>query len=240
MTMEEMIDAKPVLQTVALSKQYDMGRAVVEAVKNVDITVRGGEFVTLMGPSGCGKSTLLYLLGGMVGPTGGEVRIDGEDITRLTDSMRTLVRRDKIGFVFQRFNLFPTLSALDNVKLAQAIQRWRNKSGRGDPHRAQQLLERVGLGDKIDNKPYEMSTGEQQRVAIARALVNRPHILLADEPTGNLDSSNSEIVMEVFTSLNSEFGQTMMVITHNPEIAQIAHRTIHMRDGMIVDEAHDQ
>ena len=232
-----MIDAKPVLQTIALRKQYDMGKAKVEAVAGIDIMVREGEFIALMGPSGCGKSTLLYMLGGMVGPTSGEVRIDGEDITKLSDSERTLIRRDKIGFVFQRFNLFPTLSALGNVKLAQEIQRWRNKKGRGDPDRAQRLLERVGLADKVDNKPYEMSTGEQQRVAIARALVNRPHILLADEPTGNLDTDNSAKVMGVFTSLNAEFGQTMMVITHNPEVAALAHRTIQMRDGLIVDEA---
>ncbi len=232
-----MIDAKPVLQTIALRKQYDMGKAKVEAVAGIDIMVREGEFVALMGPSGCGKSTLLYMLGGMVGPTSGEVRIDGEDITKLTDSERTLIRRDKIGFVFQRFNLFPTLSALDNVKLAQEIQRWRNKKGRGDPERASRLLERVGLADKVDHKPYEMSTGEQQRVAIARALVNRPHILLADEPTGNLDTNNSARVMAVFTSLNAEFGQTMMVITHNPEVAELAHRKIQMRDGMIVNDA---
>jgi len=233
-----MSDAKIVLQTVALRKEYDLGKAKVEAVKGIDMAVREGEFVALMGPSGCGKSTLLYMLGGMVQATTGEVRIDGQDITALSDSDRTLIRRDKIGFVFQRFNLFPTLSALDNVKLAQEIQRWRNKSGRGDPDRACRLLERVGLKSKVGNRPYEMSTGEQQRVAIARALVNRPHILLADEPTGNLDTKNSEMVMEVFTSLNKEFGQTMMVITHNPEVAGLAHRTIHMRDGLLADEAH--
>jgi len=230
-----MSDAKIVMETVALRKTYDLGKAKVEVVKGIDMAVREGEFVALMGPSGCGKSTLLYMLGGMVGASDGEVRIDGQDITMLSDSQRTSIRRDKIGFVFQRFNLFPTLSALDNVKLAQEIQRWRNKTGRGDPHRAGRLLERVGLKDKIDNRPYEMSTGEQQRVAIARALVNRPHILLADEPTGNLDSKNSEMVMEVFTSLNKEFDQTMMVITHNPEVANLAHRTIHMRDGLLVD-----
>ncbi|MGD8330808.1 MAG: ABC transporter ATP-binding protein [Acidobacteriota bacterium] len=232
-----MSERKAVLQTIALRKEYDLGKAKVEAVRTIDIRVDDGEFVALMGPSGCGKSTLLYMLGGMVAPSSGEVRIDGEDITKLTDAERTLIRRDKIGFVFQRFNLFPTLSALDNVKLAQEIQRWRNKQGRGDPERAQLLLERVGLADKLGNKPYEMSTGEQQRVAIARALVNRPHILLADEPTGNLDTKNSDMVMEVFTSLNEEFDQTMMVITHNPEIAARAHRTIHMRDGVIVDSA---
>jgi len=197
---------------------------------NLTLEIGAQGITAIMGPNGAGKSLILRLLAGLLMPEQGSVRFN--TLSR--------VPRDQIGFVFQRFNLFPTLSALDNVKLAQAIQRWRNKSGRGDPHRAQQLLERVGLEDKIDNKPYEMSTGEQQRVAIARALVNRPHILLADEPTGNLDTSNSEIVMEVFTSLNSEFGQTMMVITHNPEVAQIAHRTIHMRDGMIVDEVDDQ
>ena len=226
-----------VLKTVALRKEYDLGKAKVEAVKGIDMDVREGEFVALMGPSGCGKSTLLYMLGGMVSPTSGQVLIDSQDLTKMSDSERTLVRRDKIGFVFQRFNLFPTLSALDNVKLAQEIQRWRNKIGRGDPDRAQRLLERVGLADKIGNRPFEMSTGEQQRVAIARALVNRPEILLADEPTGNLDTKNSEMVLEVFRSLNQEFGQTMMVITHNPEVAEQAHRTIHMRDGLIVDGA---
>ena len=226
-----------VLKTVALRKSYDLGKVKVEAVKGIDFEVGEGEFVALMGPSGCGKSTLLYMLGGMVGPSSGQVLIDGDDLTTMSDSERTLVRRDKIGFVFQRFNLFPTLSALDNVKLAQEIQRWRNKIGRGDPDRAQRLLERVGLAEKIDNRPYELSTGEQQRVAIARALVNRPEILLADEPTGNLDTENSTMVLEVFRSLNKEFGQTMMVITHNPEVAEQADRTIQMRDGLIVDGA---
>ena len=232
-----MSDNDVVLQTVALRKAYDLGKSKIEAVKLVDIEVTRGEFVALMGPSGCGKSTLLYMLGGMVMPTSGAVLVDGDDITKMSDSERTLIRRDRIGFVFQRFNLFPTLSALDNVKLAQEIQQWRKKTGRGDPKRAQLLLERVGLGNRIHQKPNAMSTGEQQRTAIARALVNRPEFLLADEPTGNLDTKNSEKVLNVFTSLNEEFGQTMMVITHNPEVAERAHRTIHMRDGLIVDGA---
>ncbi len=232
-----MSDNGVVLQTIALRKSYDLGKSQIEAVKDIDIEITRGEFVALMGPSGCGKSTLLYMLGGMVMPTSGAVLIDGDDITKMSDSQRTLIRRDKIGFVFQRFNLFPTLSALDNVKLAQEIQQWRNKTGRGDPKRAQRLLERVGLGERIDQKPNAMSTGEQQRTAIARALVNRPEFLLADEPTGNLDTKNSEKVLDVFKSLNEEFGQTMMVITHNPEVAERAHRTIHMRDGLIVDGA---
>ncbi len=226
-----------VLQTVALRKSYDLGKSQIEAVKGVDIEITRGEFVALMGPSGCGKSTLLYMLGGMVMPTSGAVLIDGDDITKMSDRERTLIRRDKIGFVFQRFNLFSTLSALDNVKLAQEIQQWRNSSGRGDPNRARLLLERVGLGDRIQHKPNAMSTGEQQRTAIARALVNRPEFLLADEPTGNLDTKNSGKVLDVFTALNEEFGQTVMVITHNPEVAERAHRTIHMRDGLIVDGA---
>jgi putative ABC transport system ATP-binding protein len=231
-----MSDAPAVLQTVALRKEYDLGKVKVEAVKGIDIDVRQGEFVALMGPSGCGKSTLLYMLGGMVAPSSGQVFIDGKDLTEMSDAQRTVVRRDKIGFVFQRFNLFPTLSALDNVKLAQEIQRWRNPIGRGDPDRAQRLLERVGLARKIGRRPYELSTGEQQRVAIARALVNRPEILLADEPTGNLDTKNSEHVLGVFTSLNAEFGQTMMVITHNPAVAERAHRTIRMLDGSVIDD----
>ena len=236
--MKSSPESRPViLRTVALCKEYDLGKVKVEAVKGIDIEVDRGEFIAIMGPSGCGKSTLLYMLGGMVTPSSGGVFVDGADITKLTDHERTMIRRDKIGFVFQRFNLFPTLDALGNVRLAQEIQRWRNKHGRVDPKRARVLLERVGLGDKVSHKPYEMSTGEQQRVAIARALVNRPEILLADEPTGNLDTKNSEIVLEVFNSLNQEFGQTMMVITHNPEVADHAHRTIHMRDGIVVDGA---
>ena len=236
--MESSPETSPnTLQTVGLRKEYDLGKIKVEAVKGIDIKIKRGEFVALMGPSGCGKSTLLYMLGGMVQPSSGGVLIDGTDITKLTDHERTMIRRDKIGFVFQRFNLFPTLDALGNVKLAQEIQRWRNKQGRGDPNRALLLLERVGLADTIEHKPNEMSTGEQQRVAIARALVNRPEILLADEPTGNLDTKNSAIVLDVFQSLNEEFGQTMMVITHNPEVAGQAHRTIHMRDGLVVDGA---
>ena len=191
-----------------------------------------------MGPSGCGKSTLLYMLGGMVMPTSGAVLIDGDDITKMSRQRAHIDSPRPHRFSCSSASIcFPTLSALDNVKLAQEIQQWRNKTGRGDPSRAQLLLERVGLGDRIEQKPNAMSTGEQQRTAIARALVNRPEFLLADEPTGNLDTKNSEKVLDVFTSLNEEFGQTMMVITHNPEVAERAHRTIHMRDGLIVDGA---
>ncbi|MFQ5744094.1 MAG: ABC transporter ATP-binding protein [Acidobacteriota bacterium] len=223
----------PVLmQTEELGKAYSLGKTIVPAVSDVDLVIHRGEFVAVMGPSGCGKSTLLYLIGGLATPTGGRVIIDGTDITQLSDGARTAMRRDKIGFVFQRFNLFPTLTALGNVCLAQEIQGWQN--GHGDMEQALKLLAWVGLEGKADRRPTELSIGEQQRVAIARALVNRPEILLADEPTGNLDSENARQVLRVFEALNAEHQQTIMMITHNPEVAARAHRKILMRDGRIV------
>ena len=226
--------APAIVRAEGLYKSYDIGKLEVHAVIGVDIEVQRGEFIAIMGPSGCGKSTLLYLIGGLATPTAGRVIVDGKDITRLSDGARTAMRRDKIGFVFQRFNLFPTLTAVENVQLAQKIGSWRN--GPVDRERAMKLLGWVGLEEEeAKRRPTEMSIGEQQRVAIARALVNRSELLLADEPTGNLDTGNSNKVLAVFKELNAEHGQTILMITHNPDVADCADRIIHMRDGRIVD-----
>lgn len=221
-----------ILRTIGVEKVYDLGKTKVPAVRGIDLEVAEGEFVAIMGPSGCGKSTLLYLLGGMATPTRGRVYVGDTDLTRLSDADRTALRRDNIGYVFQRFNLFPTLTALGNVRLAQEIAGTHNGAKADD--RAMMLLEWVGLGDKGDRKPNELSIGEQQRVAVARALVNRPKILLADEPTGNLDTRNAEQVMTVFESLNKDHEQTILMITHNPTVAGHADRIVQMEDGQVV------
>lgn len=192
--------------------------------------VSPGEFVAIMGPSGCGKSTLLHLLGGLLSPTSGKIVIDGEDLSQVTDAQRTDIRRRKIGFVFQRFNLFPTLTADGNLKLAEKIHLG---NGHGDPEKRREVLRVLKLEDKMHHKPLELSGGEQQRVALARAIINGPAIILADEPTGNLDTENSRIVLDMFRDLNTEFGQTIIMITHNPEAAAACSRTIQMRDGQI-------
>lgn len=225
---------KPVLETIDLRMIYRVGKVDVPALRGVDIQIESGEYVAIMGPSGCGKSTLLHVIGGMLKPTSGKVIIDGEDITRMTDAERTDMRRRKIGFVFQRFNLFPTLSAEGNLKLAERIYS-KNDS---DPARRREVLRLLKLEDKMHHKPLEMSGGEQQRVAIARAIVNRPAILLADEPTGNLDTENSQIVLDMLHDLHTEFQQTIVMITHNPEAAARADHIIEMRDGHVV--AHNQ
>lgn len=225
---------KPVLETIDLKMIYRIGKVEVNALRGVDVKINAGEYVAIMGPSGCGKSTLLHVIGGMLKPTSGKVIIDDEDITGMTDAERTDMRRRKIGFVFQRFNLFPTLSAEGNLKLAERIY---SKNG-ADPARRREILKLLKLEDKMLHKPLEMSGGEQQRVAIARAIVNRPAILLADEPTGNLDTENSQIVLDMLNGLHTEFRQTIVMITHNPEAAARADRIIEMRDGLVV--THDQ
>ena len=210
---------------------YHVGAQDVHALSGVDIEVRAGEFVAIMGPSGCGKSTLLNLLGGLARPTAGRVIVDGTEISVAGDGERTRVRREKIGFVFQRFNLLPTLTVRGNLEIARQIQ------GQPAPsrERLQELLEMVGLPHKEQMKPLDLSAGEQQRIAIARALVNSPAILLADEPTGNLDSVNSALILGLFKDLNQRQGQTILMITHNPEAAAVATRTIQMRDGRVVE-----
>lgn len=201
------------------------------ALRGVSLSIEEGEFVAIMGPSGCGKSTLLHLLGGLLSPTSGKIIIDGEDLSKVSDAQRTDIRRRKIGFVFQRFNLFPTLTADGNLKLAEKI----HTGNGGDPERRREVLRLLKLEDKMHHKPLELSGGEQQRVALARAVVNKPAIILADEPTGNLDTENSEIVLEMFSELNEKFNQTIIMITHNPEAAAVCSRIIRMRDGHIVE-----
>jgi putative ABC transport system ATP-binding protein len=221
----------PILQTVDLKKSYRVGKLDVPALKGVSLQAQPGEFVAIMGPSGCGKSTLLHLLGGLLSPTSGSIVIDGEDLAKVSDSRRTDIRRRKIGFVFQRFNLFPTLSAEGNLRLAEKIHTG-NHSKNSD--RRREVLRLLKLEDKMHHKPVELSGGEQQRVALARAVVNAPAIILADEPTGNLDTENSQIVLDMFQELNRKFNQTIIMITHNPEAAAACARTIQMRDGQVV------
>ena len=225
---------KAVLETIDLKMVYHVGKVEVAALRGVNVRIREGEYVAIMGPSGCGKSTFLHIVGGMLQPTSGRVIIDGEDITRMSDAARTDVRRRKIGFVFQRFNLFPTLSAEGNLKLAERIHD-KDGNGQGDAGRRREVLRLLRLEDKMHHKPLELSGGEQQRVALARAIVTRPAILLADEPTGNLDTENSQVVLDMLRGLNKEFGQSIVMITHNPEAAKLADRIISMRDGHVVD-----
>jgi putative ABC transport system ATP-binding protein len=222
----------PILLTENLAMTYRVGRVDVPALRGVDLRVAPGEFVSVMGPSGCGKSTLLHILGGLLKPTSGRVVVDGEDLGAVSDAERTDIRRRKIGFVFQRFNLFPTLTAEGNLRLAEQI----HGNSRGDESRRREVLRLLRLEGKMRHKPLELSGGEQQRVALARAIINRPAIILADEPTGNLDTENSAVVLDMLGRLNGEFGQTIVMITHNPEAAAIAGRTVEMRDGMIVRE----
>ena len=220
----------PIISTNDLKKIYRVGKVEVPALRGVDLLVEEGEFVAVVGPSGCGKSTLLHILGGLTYPTTGKVLVDGNDFSHMTDADRTRFRRHKIGFVFQRFNLLPTLTARQNVTIAQHIQ------GNGfNPHRFESVVELLGIRDKLNHKPYALSGGEQQRVAIARAIVCEPKILLTDEPTGNLDTENSQVVLNMMRALNRSFRQTILMITHNPEAAAIADRIVRMRDGKIVD-----
>lgn len=223
---------KTILQTIDLKMTYQIGKVAVPALRGVNLEVGEGEFVAIMGPSGCGKSTMLHVLGGMLKPTSGRVVIDGEEITNMSDAARTEVRRRKIGFVFQRFNLFPTLSAEGNIRLAEQIRS--NGHRKEDPNRRQEILRLLKLDGRLNHKPIELSGGEQQRVAIARALISYPAIVLADEPTGNLDSENSKIVLNMLQLLNKQFGQTIVMITHDPDAAGYAQRTVCMRDGQIV------
>ena len=202
------------------------------ALRGVDIQILPGEFVSIMGPSGCGKSTMLHVIGGLAQATRGKVLLDGNDLTTMTDAARTMLRRHKVGFVFQRFNLLPTLDAYHNIVLAQHI-----RADGFDPHRFDVVADLLGITSRLKHKPSEMSGGEQQRVAIARAIVCEPKIVLADEPTGNLDTKSSEAVLNLLASLNKDLGQTIVMITHNPEAAAYGHRVLHMRDGLVVDGA---
>jgi len=223
------------IEISSLSKTYRVGKVDVPALQGVSLSIKKGEFVSIVGPSGSGKSTLFYLLGGLTHADDGSVVIDGQDLARLSDAERTRLRQHKIGFVFQKFNLLPTLSARANIQLAQEI------SGGNAPDAGYfaRICDLLGLSKRLDHRPSELSGGEQQRVALARALINRPAVILADEPTGNLDSRNSDIVLNMLRKSNQEFGQTILMITHNPEAARIGDRIVHMRDGQIVKPEDD-
>ena len=221
------------IETADLTMVYRSGKVEVAALRGVDLTVARGEFVAIMGPSGCGKTTLLHLLGGLLQPTGGKILIDGVDIGALSDAERTTMRRKKIGLVFQRFNLLPTLSARGNIELARRIHR----NGHVGTASIEALVDMLGIREKMPLRPAELSGGEQQRVAIARALINEPAILLADEPTGSLDSRNSRIVLGVLQKLNETLGQTVVMITHDAEAAATAARVVEMRDGQVLHRA---
>ena len=218
-----------------LRKTYHIGKIEVEALRGISFSVKRGEFVSVVGPSGSGKSTLFYLLGGLTRPDGGSVVLDGDDLAKLSDAERTRMRKHKIGFVFQKFNLLPTLDARSNIMMALEI----SGNGDKDPAYFSRITEMLGLSKRLPHRPSELSGGEQQRVALARALINKPTVVLADEPTGNLDSKNSDIVLGMLRKSNQELGQTVLMITHNPEAARYGDRIIHMRDGQIVKPEED-
>jgi putative ABC transport system ATP-binding protein len=219
-----------IIETQQLQKIYRVGKVDVPALRGVDLRVQTGEFLSIIGPSGSGKSTLFHIIGGLTPPSGGKVYVDGRDLTRMSDADRTNLRKRTVGFVFQKFNLLPNLTARHNIALARFIAGMDQKP---DPT-FEEVLRVLGIAHRLDHKPTALSGGEQQRVAIARAIVNHPAILLADEPTGNLDSENSRAVLEILRDLNRRFGQTILMITHNPEAAAYGHRIIQMRDGKIL------
>jgi putative ABC transport system ATP-binding protein len=223
------------IEAIELRKTYRVGKIDVPALRGISFTVQKGEFVSVVGPSGSGKSTLFYLLGGLTQADSGRVIIDGDDFAKLSDAARTRMRKKKIGFVFQKFNLLPTLDAQTNIDVAVDI------AGNGGYDKAyfQKIIGLLGLEKRLIHRPSELSGGEQQRVALARALINKPAIVLADEPTGNLDTKNSEAVLRMLRYSQQELGQTVLMITHNPEAASYGDRIIHMRDGEIVAPEQD-
>jgi len=220
----------PIIQISGLRKIYRVGRVEVEALRGVDLDVVRGEFVAIVGPSGSGKSTLFHIVGGLTPATSGIVRIGGQEVGAMSDAQRTRLRKTTVSFVFQKFNLLPNLTAGDNIALARFLA---GRNHGADPQ-FQDALKLLGIADRLRHKPSELSGGEQQRVAIARAVVNHPAILLADEPTGNLDTANSRAVLELLRDLNRRLGQTILMITHNPEAAAYGDRIVHMQDGRIV------
>jgi putative ABC transport system ATP-binding protein len=225
----------PVLEAKDLQKQYKLGQHIVHALAGVNFQVEKGEFVAIMGPSGSGKSTLLHLLGGLDSPTEGNITLAEQSLAKLSEHKATLVRRHNVGFVFQFFNLLPTLTAEENVLLPIIID---GKNPRKFEEQLTNLLELVGLLDRRTHKPDQLSGGEQQRVAIARALISEPAILLADEPTGNLDTKTGTAIMELLRRSCNELNQTVIVVTHDPKAAAYANRIIFLRDGDIVEELH--
>ncbi len=226
----------PMIEIRDLKKTYRVGEIDVHALRGVDLSVARGEFLSVIGPSGSGKSTLFHILGGLTPPNSGSVYIDGRDLLGMTEAERTDLRKRSVGFVFQKYNLLPTLSAADNIEIARDIA-----GSSATPRTAERdrqfddILGLLGLKGRLHHKPRALSGGEQQRVAIARAIVNHPAILLADEPTGNLDTQNSDVVLGLLRDLNTRLGQTILMITHNPEAAAYGHRIVKMRDGRVID-----
>lgn len=221
------------IELSGITKVYTMGSAKVEALRGVDLQIEKEDFVSIMGPSGSGKSTLMNIIGALDRPSQGSYFLEGHDVSTMTDNELSAIRNQKIGFVFQTFNLLPRKSAFQNVELPliyAAIPRKERKE------RVQETLELVGLGDRMSHKPNELSGGQRQRVAIARALINRPSLMFADEPTGNLDSKTGEEIMEIFQDLNNNHKVTILLVTHEPEVAQEARRIIHIRDGLIFSD----
>jgi putative ABC transport system ATP-binding protein len=221
-----------VVRATEITKEFRTGKVVVHALRGVSLEIEAGEMVAIVGPSGSGKSTLLGLLGGLDTPTSGRVEVDSLDITDMNEGQLADVRSAKIGFVFQTFNLIPTLTALENVALPAQFARSRGKVK--PTRRARDLLTTVGLGDRLKHRPAELSGGEQQRVALARAMVNQPALILADEPTGNLDSASGERVLEALEQMRRETGTTLVVVTHDPSVAARADRVLQLHDGQIV------
>jgi putative ABC transport system ATP-binding protein len=224
--------AEPMIRVRGLTKVYRVGDVDVQALRGVNLDIARGEFVALVGASGSGKSTLFNILGGLTPPTAGTVVIDGKDLAGMDNRQRTELRKTTVGFVFQKYNLLPTLSAEDNIKIVEYI------GGRPTAFTPEfeEVLKLLGITDRMKHRPRALSGGQQQRVAIARAIVNQPAILLADEPTGNLDSQNSAAVLGVIKDLNQRLGQTILMITHDPDAAAYASRTVHIRDGQIVGD----
>lgn len=224
------MNSEPIISARDLKKIYQVGEVEVAALRGVDLDVAPGEFVAIIGPSGSGKSTLFNILGGLTPPSSGTVTMAGKELGKITDADRTNLRKTTVGFVFQKYNLLPTLSARDNIEIARYIA-----GNRAAPDaQFEEIVKLLGLSKRMDHKPRALSGGEQQRVAIIRAIANRPAILLADEPTGNLDTENSNAVLDILRDLNQRLGQTILMITHNPEAAAFAHRIVTMRDGRIV------
>lgn len=219
-----------IIEISSLTKTYQVGDVPVHALRGVDLEVRKGEFVAIIGASGSGKSTLFHVLGGLTPATSGHVKIKGRDLAGMTNSERTELRKTAVGFVFQKYNLLPTLTAEDNIRIVQYIG---GRPAGFDPE-FQEVLNLLGIADRMNHKPRALSGGQQQRVAIARGIVNSPAILLADEPTGNLDSENSAAVLKLMKDLNRRLGQTILMITHDADAASYADRIVKMRDGRIV------
>jgi putative ABC transport system ATP-binding protein len=229
----EMAQNNVVIRARELAKELPLGKHTVHALRGVDLDIYAGEMVSIVGPSGSGKSTLLGLIGGLDTPTRGTIEIDGVDITRMNEDQLTEIRNEKIGFIFQFFNLIPTLTALENVALPIQFARHRNFNA---DKRAKELLTTLGLSDRMHHRPSELSGGQQQRVAIARALANNPPLLLADEPTGNLDTESGTMVLETLKQIQHDSGTTVVIVTHDPDLAEFADRIVTLVDGEIVQD----